>query len=611
MNASRLARVWPYLAATLAALLLYLPTLGYGFVYDDLPLVVHNEALAPGAPLRALLTRDVDALWRGTDEVQSNYYRPLAFLMLAGLRCWLGVEPRAWHAATLLAHALASLLAVALLRRFGCTRLAAGLGGVLFALHPAHVSAAAWVSGLQDLLLALGASAAVLAYLAACARPSAPRLVAVGATYLLALGTKEAAVGLLLFACGHLLLARWLPGRERLQVPAPAPRLLWTLAGATLAYLAVRYAVLGTLARPFPGAPGALEALASIPIALAAYLRLLVWPVGLGLLHPARPVTQLFAPVVWLGLGACLAASILIASLLRRRAELALPVLWFGAWLAPCLNLWAVNPEWIVMDRYLYLPMLTLPWLLVGSMPSPPSRLRATLLMALALAWGLLSIAPREAFRDERAFWARQVQVDPGSSVAWTEQARLLGDAGQLETARAALQRAQALDPRALLPELRLALLDVRVGAPDAAAQRLAVLTQRSPGYLPAWRNLPVALARAGRVAEALDAARAAAARHPRDVDVLANLAVLARQRGLVDEALDALARARAVNPHDGLLLLREATLLAEVGQAQAARQRLEQAAEVQATPALRKQLDALRDALEHASARPSPTATP
>lgn len=605
VNASRVARAWPYLATACAALLLYLPTLDYGFVYDDLPLIVHNPALAPGAPLSALLTHDVDALWRGADEVQSNYYRPLAFLVLLGLRRSLGIEPRAWHAAAVVAHTLACLLAVVLLRRFGLARRAAGLGGVLFALHPAHVSAAAWVSGLQDLLLALGASLATLAYLAACRRPSLGRVMLAALSYLLTLGLKEAAVGLLLFACGHALLARlWPPARTVLPAP-PTPRLLGGLTAATLAYLALRVAVLGALARPFPGAPGLLEALASIPIALAAYLRLLIWPVDLGLLHPARPASHALSLASLAGVGACVLTLGLLAVALRRRPAFMLPLLWLTAWLLPCLNLWAVNPEWMVMDRYLYLPLLALPWLLVGRRPAGPGRTHTVLLLGLAATWAWLAMAPREAFRDERTFWARQVQVDPGSSVAWTEQARLLAEANQLDAARRALEQARTLDPRALLPELRLALLDLRQGAAERAAERLRTLTQRGPGYVPAWRNLPVALARAGHVEAALEAARAAAQRHPGDVDILANLAVLLRQQGHVGAALDALARARARSPRDGLLLLREATLLAEAGRLAEARQRLDHG-EVEATPALRAQLDSLRAALARATTAPT-----
>jgi tetratricopeptide (TPR) repeat protein len=605
---ARLARFAPYLAAAGAALLLYLPTLQYGFVYDDLPLIVNNPALAPGAPWLPLVTRDIDALWRGASEVQSNYYRPVTLLALAGLRRVLGLEPRAWHALAVLAHVLASVLAVLLLRRFGQARRAAALGGVLFACHPAHVSAVAWVSGLQDLLLALSATGATLVYLAACRRPSLARSLGAALVYLIALGVKEAAVGLLLFAFGHALLGRVLPAVSREGPAAPRARLLAALTVATALYLAVRVAVLGTLARPFPGAPGVLEALASVPVALAAYARLLLWPVDLGLLHPARPVAQAWslpalltlAAMVLLFVGACL--------VLRRRGAWALPSLWLLAWLAPCLNLWAVNPEWIVMDRYLYLPLLALPWVLVGHAPEGPGRARGAALVALAGVWAWLSIAPREAFRDERAFWARQVQVDPGSSVAWTEQARLLADAGQLEAARGALERAQTLDPRALLPPLRLALLDLRTGAADAAARRLAELTRRSPGYVPAWRNLPVALARAGRAAEAFEAAQAAAQRHPGDVDVLLNLAILLRQQGDAAGALRALGQARARAPHDGRLLLREALLLVEAGRPELARQQLAASDSVQAAQDVRAQLNALRAALGQA---PPPRAAP
>ena len=63
---------WWLLAAGLPALL-YLPTLRYGFVFDDVPLLARNAALDDLSRIASFFTRDIDAVWRGADSPQSSY----------------------------------------------------------------------------------------------------------------------------------------------------------------------------------------------------------------------------------------------------------------------------------------------------------------------------------------------------------------------------------------------------------------------------------------------------------------------------------------------------------------------------------------------------------
>ena len=133
------ARRWPEIGAALVAILLYLPTLGYGLVFDDLALL---DAEGMPVPLGGLLL-----------------YRPLRFAshLVDGL---LGGSPVVAHAHNVLLHAFVVALVVAFARRLGAARFAAFTGGVLVACHPLAVEAAAYVSGRRDLLcVALGLGA--------------------------------------------------------------------------------------------------------------------------------------------------------------------------------------------------------------------------------------------------------------------------------------------------------------------------------------------------------------------------------------------------------------------------------------------------------------------
>jgi tetratricopeptide (TPR) repeat protein len=588
MTSRAAATAW--LAAFVLPLLLYLPTLGYGFVFDDEPLIARNPALQGPLRLGAYFQLDIDALRLDADRAgSSNYYRPVLMVALRAMRAVAAADPRVWHALVAGLHGCVGLLAMAFLVTRGFGLVPALLGSLAFSAHPAHVDSVAWVAGVQDVWLGLTGLAAALAWELWRRSPSAARGLVLGLAFALALLSKEAALGLLFFAAGE---AAWARRRQAPDARAAAAGVL-LLAGVATAYLALRWGVLGALARPLPSSPPLALALASLPRVTLEYLRLALVPIDLALLSPVRPVTSWASPEV-LG-GAAVLAGLAVGwlALAARRPQVLAPGLWFAAWLLPCLNLWALNREWLVMDRYLYLPVLALPWLVLGA-PGERGRRRPLVLLAvLACAYAGLSLHHMRAFHDERRFWARMLEADPRSSTALTEHARLLIEAGRRAEGRQALEQATVLAPESLLPAFRLANLDLAEGRPLRAAEGFARLTRRSPGYLPAWRNLPIALHQAGR-GEALVAAREAAARFPRDAELLVTLATLLRAGGQGEQALAALRQARAAAPLDPRAALREVQLLAELGRREEARAALVAARALSSATAYQAQLEAL-----------------
>jgi Flp pilus assembly protein TadD len=562
------------LAAIVVPVALYLPTLGFGFLFDDRPLLIENPVVQSPRGVGEIFTSDLDPRARTSEAPATNYLRPVFISLAAGLHDLFGARPRGWHATAIVLHGLLTGLAFLVLRREAVGVATALAAALLFGLHPAHVQSTAWVSGLQDLLFGLTALVAFLAYRRSQSRASAAwaPLLALAGAFAIALLAKEPAVGLILFVAAEA--AGWIPPSPSCARSADAPpsrrphaelALLMAVAGA---YFLYRWAVLGALAHSFPTAPPWPVALASVPVAVLAYLQDLVWPVGLFLLHPARPVVAVASPgSVFAALGLC---AVLVAAYgaTRRWPQLARPMWWTAAWLAPVLALWAVNPEWMVMDRYLLLPSLGLAWGLALLLPLDAGRptLRAAVwLGCLAVSAGL-SWRAMQPFASEADFWSRAIVADPGSSTAWTEQGRLQAEAGELGAAAMALQRAVELDPRAQLPRLRQALLALRRGEVAAATAGLADLVERNPGYLPAWRNLVVAQARGGDLQAATATLSQALERFQEDPHLWMQRAILLRQAGDPEQALSAIRRAAVLAPGDAAMALREASLLAELG---------------------------------------------
>lgn len=584
------------LAAMLVPIALYLPTLRFGFLFDDRPLLIDNPIVVSPRGLGEILTTDLDANARNTEAPATNYLRPLFIASASVLHRLFRDTPLGWHATAIAMHGLLAGLAFLLLRREGLGVATACAATLLFALHPSHVQSTAWISGLQDLLFGVTALVAFLAYRRSLRWPKASwaPLALLGGAFALALLAKEPAVGLLLFVGAEAL--GWIPAAaDDSSTRRPRAELLTLLAVAG-AYLAYRWSVLGGLAHPFPTAPAMPEALASIPVALLAYARDLVWPVGLFLLHPARPVAAaLSAP----SLGAASGLLVLLAAgygVRRRWPALARPLAWMAAWLAPVLALWAVNPEWMVMDRYLLLPSLGLAWALALLLPLEAAawRWRALLWMALAVTLAGLSLAAMRPFASEERFWSAAIRADPASSTAWVEWARLRADAGELAAAAEALQRSVELDPRAQLPRLRQALLAVRRNDLSTARAILSGLVERNPGYLPGWRNLVVVQARGGDLAGADATLAQALVRFPEDPLLWTQRAILLRQQGRREEALAAIHRAAALAPQDAAMAVREASLLAELGRAAEAAAAARRGLSLVSSPEIRAELEKL-----------------
>src|SRR5579862_6787388 len=163
------------------AVLVYLPALRNGFIWDD-PLVLQQ--------LRAI--HAWSDLITMPPQIPRFYYRPVIFVTYLIDRAIGGETPLWFHASVIASHALNSLLVFVLARHlFGKHSGIPLASAVLFAVAPIHVESVAWMAGRSDVvactfllltvLLSLHRDAAWTAWLAALA-------------FFLALLSKETAV---------------------------------------------------------------------------------------------------------------------------------------------------------------------------------------------------------------------------------------------------------------------------------------------------------------------------------------------------------------------------------------------------------------------------------
>jgi Flp pilus assembly protein TadD len=136
--------------------LLYLPTLWYGFVWDDGRLIVQNDYLAQASPLGVFSK----GFWYnpGIAAEESGgmaYYRPLSNLTFVLERREFELNPAGFHLTNILIDCAVVLVGgLILFELFGSLWLT-GIGALLLGIHPAANCIPAFVSGRPYLLVTL------------------------------------------------------------------------------------------------------------------------------------------------------------------------------------------------------------------------------------------------------------------------------------------------------------------------------------------------------------------------------------------------------------------------------------------------------------------------
>ncbi|TFH66678.1 MAG: tetratricopeptide repeat protein [Gemmatimonadales bacterium] len=349
------------LAIALLALIVYIPGLRNGFVYDA-------EVLVENDPRVHTLENPVSLLGQSYwpfGEERMALYRPLVTLSFATDWAMHDGAPWGFHLTNALLHAGVSVLVLLLLSGFASTP-AALAGAALFAVHPLQVEAVASIVGRGDILAAGLSFAALLAWSRLPPRGAA-LLLTVPTLFLLALGSKESAIMLpALLVLFDAATGRLRPGGMRDWTRERAWPLM-ALALVALAYLAARVTVLGGVA------PQSLNPIMAVTPLGATRVRtaLQIWPEILRLLFLPRVLLADYSPrilmpaVTWTpralaGL-ALLGVSVIggLYALVRERGRVGLILLWVPVALLPVSNL--ILPIGVLLaERTLYVAVFAL-----------------------------------------------------------------------------------------------------------------------------------------------------------------------------------------------------------------------------------------------------------
>ena len=443
-----------YLVVLLAALAAYFNVLGGDFVQWDDPLVTDNLALR-GFSADHLLSILIPS---------GGSYQPVRNLALAVIYHFSKLNPLGYLLVNLCLYLLTVILAFrvleALEERLGKVGEFPGLiswiGAALFALHPLHVEAVAWIQGNKDLLVSVFFLGAFLCYLESGKRTdgAAKRLYLWAyLLFLLALGSKPtaAAFPLVILAFDIILLRSsergisrnpaWSTGRLAARhLPYWIPAILLAL-----------YFIFFTSAMRHAALTG--ENFLALPKVLWNYYCLMILPLGLMHRYPDPFFMGFTEPAFLAGL---IVTAGLIIFLWRRGRDYPLitfGILWFYLCWLPQSNIVPIAIR--VADRYIFLSLLgaclVAAIALTGLLLRCRNRISSvSLITGIIILCGILGVLSANrclVWRNGETLWLDAVTKIPHNSYYTKGLANVYLESGDLDKAYDTFTRAAELSP--------------------------------------------------------------------------------------------------------------------------------------------------------------------
>lgn len=465
------------------------------FAYDDTTQILGNTFIRDLGNLpKALVTEAW--YWRvqqdqdpnTQDKATTPYYRPIFTVYLMIVWKLFGAWAPGWHFLNIVVHMLAVYLVFLVLKHTTKDPRLSAIASLIFALHPMRSESVAWVSGVTDPLLAVFLIASFYFYVRYRGEGKAGLLVSSLVLFVFGAFSKEPAVALPIFIGAYELFVinQGKPLREKIKPAIKYSACFLLVSGF---YFVARYYALGFALnnnnfRSYP----LWQVLLTIPLVIWKYIGLMIWPVELSLFHATTMVKSPLAVEFLLPFVALIALAFplwrLRGSMLARFG-----ILWFAINLLPVLNLSAFGEDFLVQERYVYIPSIGFSLLVALAVSKIPlekwlpvgnRRLAQTALVGvLVLMLGGKSLAQNATWKDDMTVWFHGVETANDQFMSHYILGHRLIDLGDYRKAAERLEECLKLSPNNLIVTSNLASAYVIIYQYAAAAN--AVTADRAP----------------------------------------------------------------------------------------------------------------------------------
>jgi protein O-mannosyl-transferase len=534
----------------------YAGTLKNGFVYDDGHQIIENPYVLNSHFWLRIFTGSVWS-FQGV-AVQTNFYRPLQFFTYFVLYHIAGLNPAAFHLYQVFLYAAT----VWLMYRIGCrllrSEVAAFVAAGLWALHPLHVEAIAWIASMPETGFGFFYLLGFLLFLRAEGGDTHQgwKHALAAAAYFPALFFKEMALSLPI-----LLVAYWVLYAPRGSWPRRGLHLLPYLVGISL-YVEVRRMMLGHFSYAHGLFEVSLKVIGAAVGLLGAHTRLFFWPTHLNDFRVFEVETGLHSPWPWL----TLLGLILTLWYWRRDRLFAFLIFWWPVALLPCLDIRQLSFP-LLAERFSYIPSaglcMALSYLLFVKLPVWLPRINflrvaAPVVGIVTFFWAFQTVRAVPNWHDNATLAEYSLKQSPDAALLHIVRGLVLeyqkndfnGAITEYHTAlelnRTSLRPLASVTYDAYIGLGQIALIQ---GHTDVAIQHFERAVLALPGYSPAYDSLGSVYFPRREYAKAAGYFAQAVKVNPQDLGGLYYLGACYVQMGKFREAAGEFHAARVIDP--------------------------------------------------------------
>ena len=539
------------------ALLIYVPALRSGFIWDDDVYVTANTAL-----------KNLHGLWNiWFHPVNLPQYYPMTFSSFwAEYHLW-GLQAAGYHTVNILLHALSSLLVWRLLQRLKIP--GACLAALLFLVHPVHVESVAWITERKNVLSGFFYLAAFLAYFRF--KDHEPRLrpwyFVSFALFLASLLSKTITAT---FPAVLLLTLGWKDGKFNAKdITRMIP---FFLAAAILGFVTMRFENwhMAGMSEEWRFSSG--ERLLIAGRAFWFYLGKLVWPHPLIFIYPRWTLdTSSFGQ--WLF---PLAFILLALVLWKFRTKWGrgpwFAFLIFTVTLFPALGFKSYFPMRFsfVADHFQYLASiapLTLAAVFLHSLSLKTSRFRFAPAGILLICLAVLSWNQSRIYKDLETLWRDTLKKNPEAWMAHNNLGNLLSDRNLDDDAERHFQEVLRIKPNEAQAYANLGCLMEKQGKSEKALEYFQKAALIQPSNCTFWNNLGSTYIGLGRIQEGIAHYLKSGQLDPTYPAPYYNLGNVTMMMGDIQSAVQWYQKALVIEPENASFHISLGSALAELGQ--------------------------------------------
>jgi protein O-mannosyl-transferase len=489
-----------YFVLFLLTCLPYLNTLANGFVYDDVDQILYNPFVLSVHHLKQIFTLPVWA-FKANSSIAS-YFRPLMSLSFLALHQVYGFVPIGYHIFCVTLAGVITCLVYAVTRRWTEDEPVSISAALIFALHPVHSEAVAWISDVTDLEVTVFILVAFWCYLALSEPLRNQLLNRCGAAFCLALALLSKEIAVVFPPLAMVFEHFYREDRSQTTLATKVRRYIPLWAVVALYFVYRRIALGGFTAISESRKLGMVETIAAGFQLFAKHLAKLFWPYRLQAFYVYALPSHLWDPWVLCGVASVIALAVLAIVLRRLHPVVSFGIVWYIAFIGLALNVrWLAKAAFA--ERYLFLPSLGFAWAfafygvrLWRQNSSSRSVLRP-LLAAAACILAILSFVRiytrNRDWHDDLTLYERTLQQEPTAVYIRVDLGGVYWAMGQRQRAVEEWQLAHQTDPKFYLPLIDLGVAATATGdfaSANSCFQQAAELSPAASSSYVAWADL-------------------------------------------------------------------------------------------------------------------------